>query len=429
MKTGQLTILVVLCLIFVMGEMALAPDAHGMPNFARKYNMSCGGCHMPVPRLNEFGYQFRAAGYRMPDGIGKEETSKDMGDYFTARTQIRYDRRQTKAALTGVKTNKSEQTLHEVTLYPITGAYAKNFSSMIEMSVVPGNDATVSEVELENAYVRYNDLVRGSGEDHYSIRVGVFHPWEAYGAADRGLTNLTRPYFQSNAANYNGSTSFVLWADQAGAELGYTAGKTSIRGTAFNGYAVNGNGDVTAAVGNEGPVKPTGAGGSSQLKDMQFYAQQTLTDNGGSVGVLYYDGRKYQTTAGNAFKDKFKRTSLFASYPMDKFLALGGWEYGKDNFWDTGAGTANGTFKSQGYFAELDYNAYDPLWFGIRLDQFDPSRKTPDNEIRGTTYMANYSFDNGFQLLSQYEDKRTDKGFNSGTQKDRNFQIRGIFLW
>lgn len=416
----------VLMVMLAVGLMfSINNQAYGMPNFARRYNMSCNGCHMPVPRLNEFGYQFRAAGYRMPDGIGKEETSKDMGDYFAARTQVRYDRQESKAALTGVKTNKSEQTLHEITIYPITGAYAKNYSSMIEMSVAPEGDGTTSAVEMENAYVRYNDLVSGSGEDHYSFRVGVFHPWEGYGAADRGLTNLTRPYFQSNAANYNGTTSFKLWADQAGAEVGYTAGKSSIRATVFNGYTGG-----KAGVGNSGPVKSVAvAGGSSQLKDIQLLAQQVLTDNGGAVGVLYYDGRSYQTTAANTFKDKFKRTALFASYPMDKFLALGGWESGKDNFWDTGTNNANGTFKNRGYFAELDYNAYDPLWLGVRIDRFDPSRKTSTNDIKGTTYMANYSFDNGFQLVSQFEDKKTEKGTGGGEQKDRNFQLRGIFLW
>ncbi|MGC8654477.1 MAG: hypothetical protein ACP5US_10865 [Candidatus Kryptoniota bacterium] len=44
-----------------------------MPNFARRYNMECTACHTVIPRLNEFGYQFRAAGYRMPEEIGKTE--------------------------------------------------------------------------------------------------------------------------------------------------------------------------------------------------------------------------------------------------------------------------------------------------------------------------------------------------------------------
>ena len=42
-----------------------------MPNFARKTGMPCSGCHTVIPRLNEFGYKYRVAGFRLPDDIGK----------------------------------------------------------------------------------------------------------------------------------------------------------------------------------------------------------------------------------------------------------------------------------------------------------------------------------------------------------------------
>src|SRR5437016_8990465 len=45
-----------------------------------------------LPRLNETGYKFRAAGFRLLEEIGKSEDKKfELGDYFAARLQARYD--------------------------------------------------------------------------------------------------------------------------------------------------------------------------------------------------------------------------------------------------------------------------------------------------------------------------------------------------
>jgi hypothetical protein len=46
----------------------LAPirSAEGIPYFARKYDVTCGRCHVTVPRLNQFGLAFIERGYQMP---------------------------------------------------------------------------------------------------------------------------------------------------------------------------------------------------------------------------------------------------------------------------------------------------------------------------------------------------------------------------
>src|SRR5438132_14109926 len=69
-----------------------APSAQAMTNFARKYDVSCNVCHTHIPALNETGYKFRAAGFRMPEEIGKAQNKKiELGDTFAARVQGRYD--------------------------------------------------------------------------------------------------------------------------------------------------------------------------------------------------------------------------------------------------------------------------------------------------------------------------------------------------
>ncbi|MFQ5788728.1 MAG: hypothetical protein ACE5H1_12195, partial [Thermodesulfobacteriota bacterium] len=41
-------------------------EAHGVPYFARKYNVNCSTCHVIPPVLNQFGENFLANGYKFP---------------------------------------------------------------------------------------------------------------------------------------------------------------------------------------------------------------------------------------------------------------------------------------------------------------------------------------------------------------------------
>jgi hypothetical protein len=95
-----------------------------MPNFSRKLGVPCSTCHTTIPKLNQVGYKFRAAGFRMPDMIGKgEEKPFELGDYFSGRIQARYDASRSKTG--PAKTTKNSFSFHEVTLYPGTGSLGK----------------------------------------------------------------------------------------------------------------------------------------------------------------------------------------------------------------------------------------------------------------------------------------------------------------
>jgi hypothetical protein len=63
----------ILCLI----ALSIPDVARSMPAFARQYNVSCVVCHDAFPRLNNFGEQFAAMNYRMPNW---RETMTDVGD-------------------------------------------------------------------------------------------------------------------------------------------------------------------------------------------------------------------------------------------------------------------------------------------------------------------------------------------------------------
>jgi hypothetical protein len=69
-----------------IGVILTATQAAAMPMFARKLGVPCSTCHTTIPRLNETGFKFRAAGWRLPDDIGKPETKPfNLGDYFSGR--------------------------------------------------------------------------------------------------------------------------------------------------------------------------------------------------------------------------------------------------------------------------------------------------------------------------------------------------------
>src|SRR5262245_38652640 len=67
-------------------------DAMAMPMFARRYGVPCSTCHTSPPRLNETGYRFRAAGFRMPEEIGNSIESRPfkISDHVGFRLQPRY---------------------------------------------------------------------------------------------------------------------------------------------------------------------------------------------------------------------------------------------------------------------------------------------------------------------------------------------------
>src|SRR2546428_8654480 len=69
-----------------------AGRASAMPQFARLTHMSCAGCHdaPTFPRLNDVGYRFRRAGFRMPEQIGQDPADFEIANYFAARIQARY---------------------------------------------------------------------------------------------------------------------------------------------------------------------------------------------------------------------------------------------------------------------------------------------------------------------------------------------------
>ncbi len=401
-------------------------NAWSIPSFARKEKADCALCHTTVPRLNEYGFNYRKAGFRDPSDIGKELGDFNYADVYSARVQARYDVKRRDMGGDTDATTSNQLTLHEVTVYPLSGSFGKNYGSLVEMSM-----ANEDFVEIENAYFRYT---RGTENEWFSGRVGIFHPFEGYGASDRPFS-LSRPFFQGSTSN-NGteSTYFKMWGfDQAGVELAYVKNHTSFSATVFNGiYYDEADGKAFPAAGGH-LQKPAGSE-NQDSKDIQLFVNHALDDAGSGLSLYYYYGKMDlpNTLAKNAvatsYENGFQRVAAYGSYALTpKFEAQGGFAWGQDDY-PTDADANTETFTSQGFFGEADFHPTEITTVGGRYDWYDPSSDVDDNEKWGATLFVNHPFNDGFQVITEFKHVQQKRGGSLDDVKDDNFQVRFIWL-
>jgi hypothetical protein len=451
-------------LTFVIGSPAWA-----MTNFARKYSVSCDYCHLRIPALNETGYKFRAAGFRLPDDIGKDDEKKfELGDYFAARIQARYDTQVTNqpngapganllpSGAPGPRTTTNAFSFMEATLYPLTGAWGKYLASESELSVSPED-----VFEIENAYVRF---VKGNAEKFFTARAGIFHPWEGFGASDRPYSNA-RTLFQTSPISAKGTAVpyvYQPWGlDEAGIEVGGDIHRLSLRAAVMSGTIVRWEDESQAFIAfpaQTGPWKGANQAISALSKPAQSKAHNTpdfsanatyiLHPNGGGISFIYYhgnvstptscdDGRKLgqkdpitgavcggpevDPTHVTEFRNNFDRTAVYLSYPLGKrFLPLGGFNYGSDT-------AANLTkFNSKAAFADGVFFVSEKVAAGVRYDYFHPNTVKLNTQWAVTTYV-NIAFQNGLQVIADYQHRDFQLDAVNHRQND-TVQARLIFI-
>lgn len=471
-----------LLLAFVWGSQT----ASAMPMFARKYGVSCDTCHTTIPRLNEFGYKFRAAGFRLPEEIGKPQDKKiELGDYFSARLQARYDTQQTNqpnqapmpnviGGVPGSRVTTNSFNFAEATLYPLTGSWGKYFGSLVELSVSPEDF-----FEVENAYVRVS---YGNDKRFFTSRIGVFHPWEGYGASDRPFTNA-RPLFQTSPISAGGrSVPYVFqpWGlDEVGVEIGGDVNKLSVRAAILGGTFMRWDEEANSFLpfpAQTGPWKGANQAVAALGKPFYSVAHNTpdfsanatylLNSNGGGVTLLYYRGNmatptactdgtttwaigtanpgtgelcgvsaasvsapfgtvnntNFDYSANSAFRNNFDRTALYLAYPWKRFHPQAGFQLGRDT-------NPNHTkFDSRGAFLEGTYAMSEKLAAGLRYDWWRPKFGAGlRNSQWAVTPYVNIPLQNGFQIIAEYQHRDFQLNATNHRQND-TFQARMIFI-
>lgn len=474
------------CLVMAFAAALLPREASAMPMFARKYGVGCAMCHTTIPRLNETGYKFRAAGFRMPSEIGKKEAEEkkfDLAETFSARIQSRYDTQvtnQPNGALIsncpgnacGPRTTTNAFSFMEATLYPLTGAWGKYWSSLSELSVSPED-----VFEIENAYVRFN---YGTESRFFSLRAGIFHPWEGFGASDRPVSNA-RTLFQTTPVSAGGrGVPYVYqsWGlDEAGVEAGVDVNKLSLRGAILGGTMIRWEDESAAFLpfpAQTGPWKganqavaalgkPYTSLGHNKV-DFSANATYILNSEGGGVSLIYYHGNvatpthctngaaiggkingepcgvtaagdlgstDFDFTSDTAFLNHFDRVAFYGSYAVGKFLPMAGFDWGRDEapvsvaaFPASNPGIT--TFKSNGAFLDGAYKVNDYVTGGLRWDRFHPNTSRLNTQWAVTPYVS-VPLQNGLQFIAEYSHRNFQLDASHNRQND-TFQVRLIFI-
>ncbi len=427
----------------LLGLFVLKWKTSAMPMFARRYNVPCSTCHTSPPRLNETGYKFRAAGFRMPEELGyAPDKNQDLLNHIGFRLQPR-------VLLMHSAIGKATQTENEIELFASEGylwygPISKHFSASAKITLWPEESTETEQHERLEGGLRF---VYGKPDSFIDIRAGVPHPHEGFGGSESYSVANTKPFIQElKTANFNQDTFFTpLGLHQMALTFGYYHKRTTIRGAVSSGMRLllDHDKDEMESFGRKEPLTKS-MEGSRGGPDFQIFFNQILHPDGGNLSVYYYNGRSMlprldllpqrQRTdpfddatrltneeAHNLtfFKNNFQRLAFYAGYPIKKVSLLGGIQYGRDNI-NTG-----GTFSSLGYFAEGNVKIFNDISVvGLRFDWFDPARIKQDNEITGITPYVNVWLWSQLRIAAEYQYQVTKRGPIDLDRKDNIFQLR-----
>jgi hypothetical protein len=225
MNRRYLSIVVLLCVVLAV---AVAPrQAEAIPAFARQHKISCTTCHAPFPRLKDFGAEFAANGFALPEGenardfvnTGDDELKLNKAFPIAARMDlygIYEDQEEVNNDLRvpyGVKLLSGGTVAHNVGYY--------FYFYMSERGEVAG---------IEDAYIHFNNLFGAN----FDIMIGQFQTSDPLMKRELRLTFEDYEVYKTRVG-----LSQTNLAYDRGLMLTYDIEKT---GTGLVGMIVNGNG-------------------------------------------------------------------------------------------------------------------------------------------------------------------------------------------
>ncbi len=399
-----------------------------MPMFARRLGVPCSTCHTSPPRLNETGYEFRAAGYRMPAEIGKGGEKKPLNffDYTGVRLQARYDATRARTGPDAPHSNNFN--LFAAEFYTLTGPWGKYLSSNFKVTIFPEKSYdTEDHLKVEGNL----KATVGNEKRFFEVRAGVPHPMEGFGASDSTISG-TRPYLQEQAANFNQTTFFTPWNfHQTGMTFGYYQGRTAVRALLLSGVRLHNDKDALEPFGRREPFTDSLPLSKHSGVDYQLFVNRILNFDGGAVTFYYYHGNMNIPILNpdgtfqpdRAFRNDFDRVAFYASYPVAKRLTLlGGVQRGRDDI------ATGGRFTSLGAYTEAAVRVINDITHaGVRVDWFDPARNKSRNEVYGVAPYINLWVRDQFRFVVEYQRKERRLA-PSPNKKDNLFQVRLIFI-
>ncbi len=259
-------------LVVVVATTLMPTAAEAIPAFARTHKLSCTTCHAPFPRLKDFGNEFAANGFTIPEQE-KERDFISAGDDLmklnkTFPLAVRFDAYALFDSDTEITSDLAApwalKLLSGGTLAKDIGYYFYFF--MDERGEVAG---------VEDAYVHFNNI----GGKQFDVMVGQFQTSDPLMKRELRLTYDDYQLYRTKI----GDSSNDLTYDR-GVMVTYDFEST---GTGLVGLVVNGNGKPDAGENRKYD--------NDKYKNYGFRAIQRVADPM-NVGYYFYVGKEMGDT-------------------------------------------------------------------------------------------------------------------------------------
>lgn len=368
---------------------AISAPVNAVAAWARRYGVDCSMCHWRLNRLNQTGRMFLLRGHRMPGDKGWSEDKKDLGDYVTLTSKIRYIVDRDRSATENIAT---EFDIEAFSLYT-GGPIEKNWSYFVEQ-YFSERSGTTTRSKLADAYAFYNS--DPDDDTWFYARAGQIYPYQIYYYGSGGRLSIGRPSVINDVAGLGNN---YTPRDRA---YGVSVGRVTQSG--FLGEL----GIINGAGGNKTPNIRE----NNNHKDAYLTLEKVLDSNGSSLGAYAYKG---EFKVSDTFTDKFDRFGLVGNYTNATTSIMGGALWGSHDL------VAGGERDAFGYYLEVG-KAFDPNWVGfVRYDYYDRDKDDASLKIRGPVIGASYRLGKVGRITTEY------KGYKSGSAKDRTLMTE--FQW
>lgn len=320
-----------------------------VPAWARKYELSCGSCHVGgTNKLTLMGLKFQRRGYRMTDDEPmKDSKGVSLGNYLSFASKFRYEAEKD----ANPSTKFDVEALSIYSGGPIQDKYSYFFEIYLhergkDATSTGGQLDTATRSKLAEAYLQYTS--RSDSDDYTFFRAGQYTPRIIYHASTGGRFSVNRP---------------LVWNDNVGGGNLYTPRDRFYGATAGVSTSKGMFAEVGVTNGGGGNARPNIAE-QNNAKDWFGSISQQLDENGSQIGFYAYKGF-YPVTSPTAYTDEFTRYALLADYVLDRFSISGAYSFGENKNLD------GSKRNPKGLYLEGGFNVNDDSSLFLRYDNYD----------------------------------------------------------
>jgi hypothetical protein len=346
------------CLTLVLLEALLAPPAHAIPAWSRRYKepkTDCLSCHTWGSwKLNKRGQDFMRYGHHFE---GDKEEGLGLSEYFSFAFKFRF-----------IGGNQKLESFHQEAISLYTGGtLGKGFSYFVEAYLHDntGRNTGASDfgdfgrTKLAESVFQYT---YGPESRYVTARIGQILPQLLHVNGMGARTSAARANLWTRAT-INAGNAYQPFSRQYGLDVAYHA----FASNAVVGV-VNGTGTLLNVDDN------------NQHKDLYFSLDHTFDKWGSQLGVLYYDGQFPVGEGATGYADRFHRWIGVGDFSRAQFNAKAAFVTGRDEVDATGRRSKGDGFYLEGY--------YHPVKWGgpfARYERFDPNKNVDGDHSDGVT--------------------------------------------